>query len=48
MIAIAMVIVVKGKVTVTRTEIVFPGLFVNLMDGGETTFAKQVRYAILP
>ena len=43
MIAIAMVIVVREKVTVTRTEIVFLGLFVNLMDGGEMTSAKQVQ-----
>ena len=47
MIAIAMVIVVREKVTVTRTEIVFLGLFVNLMAGGETTSAKQVRYVSL-
>ena len=47
MIAIVTVIVVKGKVTVTKTEIVFPALFVNLTDGGETTSAKQVRYVSL-
>ena len=46
MIAIVMAIVVREKVTVTRTEIVFPALFVSLMDGGETTSAKQARYAI--
>ena len=47
MIAIVTVIVVKGKVTVIKTEIVFPDLFVNLMDGGATTFAKQVPYVSL-